>query len=147
MLLLLRLQRQRCWSPPSNNRAELEALIKARLKPGERALPELKSSPAVWTFNFGYIVCGQEHACTWRSCGKRAADIYGCMHLYACRRWRCAPSWSRRWEKGPGAVDASELQRLRAQLDEALRSEERLRQQLIEVHAHVLVPSSILLPP
>ena len=30
-------------------REELEQLIKARMQPGERALPELKSSPAVRT--------------------------------------------------------------------------------------------------
>ena len=30
-------------------REELEQLIKARMRPGERALPELKSSPAVRT--------------------------------------------------------------------------------------------------
>ena len=33
--------------PSQRYRAELEGLIKARLKPGERALPELKSSPTV----------------------------------------------------------------------------------------------------
>ena len=50
-------------------------------------------------------------------------------------------------ERGPGAVDAAELQRLRAQLDEALRSEERLRQQLIEVLRHVLCGRRMLMLP
>lgn len=78
---------------------------------------------------------------------KGAADTYGCMHLLRMQTLALRTKLVKAVEKGPGAVDASELQRLRAQLDEALRSEERLRQQLVEVHAHVLVPSSILLPP
>jgi hypothetical protein len=49
-------------------------------------------------------------------------------------------------QQGPGGPDPAEVERLRQQLQQALRSEERLRQQLLEVRLCMQSPSLLERP-
>ena len=121
-------------------REELEQLIRSRMQPGERALPELKSSPAV---RHGAILS----CCNGCFVGLSPSTYVSlecklpCIHLQVqALRSRLAQTEAKIQstvrEAAPSQdskKEAQELQQLRAQLEESLRNEERLRKQLEEV--------------
>lgn len=126
-------------------REELEQLIKSRMQPGERALPELKSSPAVRPRAI-LSCCNGPFAELALSKHVRSECELPCIHLQVqALRSRLAQTEAKIQstvrEAAPSQdsmKEAQELQRLRAQLEESLRNEERLRKQLEEVWPHAL---------